>query len=458
MTETQNGGTARSHYLLDGRRVTLSDLVEGGLLPVGSTLTFVRPRRGETFCAEVTADGGVLLADGQEFRSPSRAALVASGMRSVDGWYAWVVDSSGRLLDSLRQELLDQVVTELDENSDEGEGDVSVLERRHELLKAARKSADANNPMEISVRDLLARWSAKARGQRISQQIEADLANHGLITSPNFRKVTPDATVQLVNVASEEFDTPDAEPSDMDDAETPDSGLTLGNLPSALGGVVSVGSNATFEEAITSMLLNDYSQLAVLDGRCTLRGAVTWKSIAQIRHSNPSASFADAIVPADDFRYDKELIDALPTLETTDFIFVRDEKNTVSGIVTSADVVHAYGGLATPFLLIGELDQLLRRLIYRTFDLEEVMSLCGPRSQSLRSFDDLAFGDYRCVLENNASWAKLGWPLHRPTFVKRLDELRQLRNDIMHFNPDPVPVDAVDKLRNFIKLLHKYGD
>ena len=170
--------------------MTVSDLVEDGLLPVGSTLRFVRPRRGETFFAEVTADGGVLLADGQKFRSPSRAALVASGMRAVDGWYAWVVDSSGRLLDSLRQELLDQVATELDENSDEDEGDLSVLERRHELLKEARKSADANNPMEISVRDLLARWSAKARGQRISQQIETDLANHGLITSPNFRKVT----------------------------------------------------------------------------------------------------------------------------------------------------------------------------------------------------------------------------------------------------------------------------
>src|SRR3712207_8440643 len=38
------------------------------------------------------------------------------------------------------------------------------------------------------------------------------------------------------------------------------SGLTVGNLPSALGGLKSVAPNATFEEAITKMLLNDFSQ------------------------------------------------------------------------------------------------------------------------------------------------------------------------------------------------------
>ncbi|MGH3777669.1 MAG: hypothetical protein ACRDRR_18390 [Pseudonocardiaceae bacterium] len=90
MTETLNARATRSCYLLDGRRVTVSDLVEGGLLPVGSTLRFVRPRMGETYSAEVAADGGIILADGQEFRSPSRVAMVASGMRSVDGWLAWV--------------------------------------------------------------------------------------------------------------------------------------------------------------------------------------------------------------------------------------------------------------------------------------------------------------------------------------------------------------------------------
>ncbi len=148
----------------------------------------------------------------------------------------------------------------------------------------------------------------------------------------------------------------------------------------------------------------------------------------------------------------------LPTLEVVDFIFVRDVKNAVAGIVTPADVVHAYGELATPFFLIGELDQLLRQVIVRTFKLEEVISLCGSGTRSPESFDDLTLGHYRRVLENADSWEKLRWPLDRLTFVRRLEELRQLRNDIMHFNNPDLPTDAVDKLRNFIRLLHKYGD
>jgi hypothetical protein len=84
--------------------------------------------------------------------------------------------------------------------------------------------------------------------------------------------------------------------------------------------VAFVAPTATFEEAITQMLFNDYSQIAVLSGTHTLRGAVTWKSIAQARHASPSASFSAAIGRAHEARYDQELIDVLTTLEASDFV------------------------------------------------------------------------------------------------------------------------------------------
>jgi hypothetical protein len=99
----------RSAYLLDGRRVTVSDLVTGGMLAAGAALKFKRPRIGETHRAVVTDAGGIKLEDGQEFMSPSRAAAVAADIPAMDGWHAWVVDSSRRSLDSLRQDFLDQV-------------------------------------------------------------------------------------------------------------------------------------------------------------------------------------------------------------------------------------------------------------------------------------------------------------------------------------------------------------
>jgi len=66
-------------------------------------------------------------------------------------------------------------------------------------------------------------------------------------------------------------------------------------------------------------------------------------------------------------------------------------------------------------------------------------------------------GDYQRVLENRERWQKLGWPLDRVTFIKRLDELRIIRNNVMHFNPEPVPPSAVNKLRSILRLLRDYG-
>ena len=43
------------------------------------------------------------------------------------------------------------------------------------------------------------------------------------------------------------------------------------------------------------------------------------------------------------------------------------------------------------------------------------------------------------------------------TFIKRLDELRLIRNNVMHFNPEPLPANTVDRLRYILKLLRDFG-
>jgi hypothetical protein len=163
----------RSAYLRAGRRVTIVDLLDAGLLAVGDAMRFKRPRMGENHRAVVTASGAIALDGGQEFRSPSRAATVAADMKSVDGWHAWTMVTSGRSLDSLRQQLLDQATTGVAEES-------SGAQARYEWLKEVRTRAEAKKPVEMAVRDLLARWDAKSDGTTLYQRVDADLANHGL--------------------------------------------------------------------------------------------------------------------------------------------------------------------------------------------------------------------------------------------------------------------------------------
>jgi len=60
------------------------------------------------------------------------------------------------------------------------------------------------------------------------------------------------------------------------------------------------------------------------------------------------------------------------------------------------------------------------------------------------------------VLENAACWAKLGWALDRGVFMKRLEQIREFRNDFMHYNPDPDRT-VIPMLREMIKVVRRYS-
>lgn len=62
------------------------------------------------------------------------------------------------------------------------------------------------------------------------------------------------------------------------------------------------------------------------------------------------------------------------------------------------------------------------------------------------------------VLSNQKQWDRLGWPMDRKSFSDRLNELREVRNELMHFNDkDKVGDAAIPMLRNMIELLREYG-
>lgn len=127
--------------------------------------------------------------------------------------------------------------------------------------------------------------------------------------------------------------------------------------------------------------------------------------------------------------------------------------------MTLADVVESYGQMASPFFLIGRIDQRLRRIVEAIFPMEEISSICDPDSQrGLSGCEQLTMGDYRRIFENPDCWDKLSWQLDRKTVCARLDEIAKIRNNLMHFNNDPLPEDVTSMLQNFFDLLQDYGD
>jgi len=294
--------------------------------------------------------------------------------------------------------------------------------------------------------------------------IEKDLTSHNLVTFPDFRDVTLDTSVRFLILDEKQssksadknvlkMHTPSA--PDPKDDNPPQIGLKVGNLRSALNGVAFVSPNDTISQAITRMQVDDYSQLAVLGAnKRKLFGAVNWKSIAIARNNNFDATLQDCLIDAPEIPYSHELVDVLGILESTGFVFVRNERNEINGIVTAADLAHEYRDMATPFFLIGELDQLLRHVLSKHVDLADIIALCDMSgSREIKSFDQLTMGDYERSLQNQDIWAQLSTNLDRVSFCERLGTIREIRNDIMHFNPDDTPKNTVDMILNFLRMI-----
>ena len=57
------------------------------------------------------------------------------------------------------------------------------------------------------------------------------------------------------------------------------------------------------------------------------------------------------------------------------------------------------------------------------------------------------------MLEGPDRFSALDWPLDPATFINRLSEMREIRNSVAHFDPDPLDLQALAALRNFLNLL-----
>lgn len=101
--------TPPQHITVDGRRVTVVDLLDADLLQSNEFVEFVRPRLDERYTATIRGDGVFVLADGTEHQSPSLAAMRAADVVSYDGWHAWRVPRlDGVKLHELREQYVSQ--------------------------------------------------------------------------------------------------------------------------------------------------------------------------------------------------------------------------------------------------------------------------------------------------------------------------------------------------------------
>ena len=138
-------------------------------------------------------------------------------------------------------------------------------------------------------------------------------------------------------------------------------------------------------------------------------------------------------------------------------MLVRNTSNRICGIVTTSDLSVQFQHLAEPFLLLGEIENHLRRLIDGRFSLSDLRSVRDPadNARPIESVADLSFGEYARLLQDPARWGRIQIPIDRQVFLRDIDAVRAIRNDVMHFDPDPIDPEDLARLRRVVQFLRQ---
>mgnify|MGYP001767853371 CR=1 FL=1 len=351
--------------------------------------------------------------------------------------------------------------------------DESSLPKR--LQEIASLLKENGKPEPETVRTLLSWFNAQRRGYLVVTEIRNALFALGLRTEPNFeyqyidgpiefQLIPPKAMETAPQAAAQEALTPAAPSLESGALQSlvggalSDPTYRIGRFPAANRVPVSIGQDAPLSEAITLMLSRDFSQLPVMQGAREVKGVVSWYSIgSRLSLGKACATVRDCMEPHFEIRADSSLFDAIAIIVQHQYVLIRDSQNAISGIVTSSDLSLQFRQLAEPFLLLAEIENHLRQLIHEKFStgvLQEARDP-GDSSRPVLTVADLTFGEYIRLIENPERWDLLHLPVDRKVVLAQLQRVREIRNNVMHFDPDGIGDEELVTLREFVLFLRK---
>jgi CBS domain-containing protein len=346
---------------------------------------------------------------------------------------------------------------------------------------------DKGEQPQVTVRELLRWFGAERRGVHIVNNIRKLLRKRKLRTEPDFEEVWIDAEVRFEKVdgavpsvsvepgvESGVDSIPQSDRTPPSVAETVHSSLPaerpakpaadpvqrIGRLPAANRAVYSVTPGTPLVAVATQMMLKDYSQIPIIQGR-DCRGAVTWQSIAKNTALGRSGTTVnDCAEPVEIVRAEASVLDVIPKIVRTGFVLIQARDTIFQGIVTTADLSEQFRLLSEPFILLGQIENHLRIVIQRTASLEEMREAKhhGDAAREVQDVDDLTLGEYVRLLEPTAMWPRLTFAFDRGAFLGDLKEIHRIRNDVMHCDPDGVGERELAALRNFAQFLEEVVD
>lgn len=330
--------------------------------------------------------------------------------------------------------------------------------------------AGEESPMP-TVREFLSWAGAERRGTSIVIRLQKLLNDNALTTIPDFESAyidsqisfarTDQADTQLIpGTANEPVETTSESSRATSLHLYIDPAYRISKLEAANIIPESVKPDEPLQVATTKMLAYGFSQLPVMTNERNVKGIITWAGIG----SRLALGTCTGVQPVRDFMdphtevsSTASLFEVIGLIAQTDHVLVRAEDGRITGVITASDISLQFRQLTEPFLVLGEIENNVRKLIDQHFSLETLKTVLDPEDadRQIEGVFDLTFGEYIRLLQTPANWELLGLQIDRATFISSLDSVRLIRNDVMHFDPDGIASNRLDELRTFSGFLQR---
>ncbi|MEU6296468.1 CBS domain-containing protein [Streptomyces erythrochromogenes] len=326
----------------------------------------------------------------------------------------------------------------------------------------------------IHVKELLTLFGLRNRDDQAVLLVGQALKDAGLTTVPSFATcghgiplhIQVQETIAPADAVIES-EADEGEEDDLPAGALPQQALKVGDMLVGKGGFVSLEPTAQLSTATYLMRQHGFSQLPVVASTTTLHGVVTWSSVVKVYETNKSLTLANALetdVPVAEEQHD--FFSILPRISEKGYVLVRGSDGAFKGIVTASDITERFTVTARPFFMVGEIELRLRKCLGTVIAPEAIKAVQKFKKTGLVA--DLTLGAYvkllDCQQSNNQlrlraeqNWADLKWDgVDRVMFVHQLAQVRDIRNRIAHFDPQPLPEVKAEDLRKFVQLLRDY--
>lgn len=326
------------------------------------------------------------------------------------------------------------------------------MEYKEKLSEITKHIKEGIKPQPVTARTFISWFGAQRRSYWNVKFIRGCLKEHQLITSPDFEYAYIDSQISFLRAPKKSAQAQEEIAPDVSKDPT----YRIGKLESANKQIVSVKPDDSIAKAVTLMIEHDYSQLPVMTSDREVKGIISWASLGTQRVLGKECKYVrECMVPHKEISSDTYIFAAIDDILANQYVLIRNAENVIAGIVTTSDLSVQFRQLGEPFLLLGEIENYIRRMIHDKYTKNELRAVCDPLDveREVESVSDLTLGEYLHLIENPDNWDKLSVSIDRELFIKKLDEIRRIRNEVMHFDPDPIPTQDIDKLRAFVRLM-----